>query len=41
LGVLVNAWTVNDPGTMDSLLAQQIDFITTNEPELLLKKLSK
>lgn len=40
LGVLVNAWTVNNASTMDSLLAQQIDFITTNEPELLLKKLS-
>jgi len=41
LGVLVNAWTVDNPATMDSLLAQQIDFITTDEPELLLKKLGK
>ncbi len=41
LGVVVNAWTVNDPAIMDSLLAQRIDLITTNEPELLLKKLGK
>ena len=41
LGVLTNAWTVNDEKTMDELLAQGIDFITTNEPELLLKKLGK
>ncbi|HMR82895.1 MAG TPA: glycerophosphodiester phosphodiesterase family protein [Niabella sp.] len=41
LGVLTNAWTVNDEKIMDDLLAQGIDFITTNEPELLLKKLSK
>lgn len=41
LGIVVNAWTVNDPATMDSLLAEGIDLITTNEPELLLKKLGK
>jgi glycerophosphoryl diester phosphodiesterase len=41
LGILVNAWTVDNPATMDSLLAQQVDFITTDEPELLLKKLGK
>lgn len=41
LGVVVNAWTVNNSSTMDSLLAEQIDFITTNEPEMLLKKLGK
>ena len=40
MGVVVNSWTVNNPSLMDSLLAQQIDFITTDEPELLLKKLS-
>lgn len=39
LGIVVNAWTVNSEAVMDSLLAQQIDFITTNEPELLLRKL--
>ncbi|WP_242689166.1 glycerophosphodiester phosphodiesterase family protein [Pedobacter sp. SYSU D00535] len=37
----VNVWTVNDPDAMDWLLEQQVDFITTNEPELLLKKISK
>ncbi|MGC4233389.1 MAG: glycerophosphodiester phosphodiesterase family protein [Niabella sp.] len=41
IGVLTNAWTVNDEAVMDDLLAQGIDFITTNEPELLLKKLGK
>ncbi len=41
LGVLTNAWTVNDEKTMDELLAQGIDFITTDEPELLLKKLAE
>ena len=39
LGLAVNVWTVNNPNTMDSLLAQQVDFITTDEPELLMKKL--
>jgi glycerophosphoryl diester phosphodiesterase len=34
----LNAWTVNDPAIMDKLLNQGFDFITTNEPELLLKK---
>ncbi len=38
LGILVNAWTVNDESIMDNLIEQGIDFITTNEPELLLKK---
>lgn len=41
LGVITNSWTVNDEKIMDDLLAQGIDFITTNEPELLLKKLAK
>jgi glycerophosphoryl diester phosphodiesterase len=40
LGIVVNAWTVNNALTMDSLLAQHVDFITTDEPELLLKKLN-
>ncbi|MGV8877958.1 MAG: glycerophosphodiester phosphodiesterase [Sphingobacteriaceae bacterium] len=34
----VNAWTVNDEVQMDWLLNLNADFITTNEPELLLKK---
>lgn len=41
LGVITNAWTVNESDIMDDLLAQGIDFITTNEPEMLLKKLGK
>ncbi len=41
LGLVVNAWTVDNPATMDSLLAQGIDLITTDEPEMLLKKLGK
>lgn len=32
----INVWTVNDQPTMEGLLKQQVDFITTNEPELLL-----
>lgn len=40
-GIIVNAWTVNDPKIMDEFLAQGIDLITTNEPELLLKKFKK
>ncbi len=34
----LNAWTVNDAADMDRLIQQGFDFITTNEPELLLKK---
>ncbi|GAA4454098.1 hypothetical protein GCM10023189_20130 [Nibrella saemangeumensis] len=33
-----NVWTVNDPAAMDWFLAQQVDFITTDEPEALLGK---
>jgi glycerophosphoryl diester phosphodiesterase len=32
----VNVWTVNDRALMQELLKQGVDFITTNEPELLL-----
>jgi glycerophosphoryl diester phosphodiesterase len=32
----VNVWTVNDEAIMKDLLQQNVDFITTNEPELLL-----
>ena len=38
LGVVTNAWTVNNPALMDELLKQGIDMITTDEPEILLKK---
>ncbi len=37
-GITLNAWTVNDPADMDWLLEEGFDFITTNEPELLLEK---
>ena len=36
--LILNAWTVNDAETMDWLLKSGFDFITTNEPELLLEK---
>lgn len=39
--ITLNAWTVNNAADMDWLLENDFDFITTNEPELLLKKLSK
>lgn len=37
----VNVWTVNDRDTMEWLLARHVDFITTNEPELLLTLIRK
>ncbi|MVM30111.1 glycerophosphodiester phosphodiesterase [Spirosoma sp. HMF4905] len=36
-----NAWTVNDRSMLQSFLDQHIDYITTNEPELLLELVSK
>ena len=39
--LITNAWTVNDEKTMDWLISEGIGLITTNEPELLLKKLGK
>ncbi|WP_010136536.1 glycerophosphodiester phosphodiesterase [Ochrovirga pacifica] len=41
LGMSVNSWTVNKKEEMEILLHQNIDFITTNEPELLLTLLKK
>lgn len=38
LGLILNAWTVNDPAIMDWLIKEGFDFITSNEPELLLQK---
>lgn len=35
-GLTINAWTVNDEALMKWFLERNIDFITTNEPELLL-----
>ncbi|MGY5355890.1 glycerophosphodiester phosphodiesterase [Wenyingzhuangia sp. IMCC45467] len=37
LGLTVNSWTVNKEEDMRELLNQNIDYITTNEPELLFK----
>jgi glycerophosphoryl diester phosphodiesterase len=37
----VNVWTVNEEPDMDFFLKEGADVITTNEPELLLKKLGK
>lgn len=37
----VNVWTVNDKDTMEWMLARRVDFITTNEPELLLELVTK
>lgn len=41
LGLKINGWTVNGENDMKMLIAQQIDFITTDEPEKLLKLLAK
>ncbi|MNQ44309.1 Beta-glucanase precursor [compost metagenome] len=38
--ITLNAWTVNDANDMDWLIANNFDFITTNEPELLTKRIS-
>jgi glycerophosphoryl diester phosphodiesterase len=37
-GLQLNAWTVNEAADMDWLMDKGFDFITTNEPELLLRK---
>lgn len=36
LGLTINAWTVNEIADMEWLLKSKIEFITTNEPEVLL-----
>jgi glycerophosphoryl diester phosphodiesterase len=33
----VNVWTVNDQGLAESFIKQKVDYITTDEPEMLLK----
>lgn len=40
-GLTLNAWTINEAADMDWLIAHNFDFITTDEPELLLEKLKK
>lgn len=37
--IMLNAWTVNEADDMDWLLANEFDFITTNEPELLAERM--
>jgi beta-glucanase (GH16 family)/glycerophosphoryl diester phosphodiesterase len=37
----LNAWTVNEAKDLQWLLANDFDFITTNEPELLFKEIEK
>lgn len=37
-GIILNTWTVNDSEMMDWFLKKEFDFITTDEPELLLQK---
>jgi beta-glucanase (GH16 family) len=39
--VALNAWTVNEVAEMDWLLANNFDFITTNEPEIMLERFKK
>jgi glycerophosphoryl diester phosphodiesterase len=39
--IILNAWTVNDKTDMQWLLEKKFDFITTNEPELLLSLLKQ
>lgn len=38
--LVLNAWTVNDGETMDWLLKNGFEMITTNEPELLMQRFS-
>jgi len=37
--ITLNVWTINDSADMDWLIANKFDFITTNEPELLLERI--
>ena len=39
-GIIVNAWTVNDSTMMDTFLRQGIDLITTDEPEMLFRRVN-
>lgn len=41
LGMTINAWTVNEEADMKRLIDEKADFITTNEPELLIRLLQK
>ncbi|SIO10177.1 glycerophosphodiester phosphodiesterase [Chitinophaga niabensis] len=37
-GINVNIWTVNNPEQMDTYLKAGVDYLTTDEPEMLLEK---
>jgi glycerophosphoryl diester phosphodiesterase len=37
----VNVWTVNDQAAAESYIKQHVDFITTNEPEMVLKMVDR
>ncbi|KQB37263.1 glycerophosphodiester phosphodiesterase family protein [Flavobacterium aquidurense] len=37
--IILNVWTVNDPEIMDWIIENKFDYITTNEPELLNKRI--
>ncbi|GGF14133.1 glycerophosphoryl diester phosphodiesterase [Flavobacterium limi] len=39
--VILNVWTVNEAADMDWIIANKFNYITTNEPELLIERLKK
>ena len=41
LSLEINVWTVNDEGSMKYLIGKGVDYITTDEPELLQSLLGK
>ncbi|WP_036841203.1 family 16 glycosylhydrolase [Polaribacter sp. Hel_I_88] len=41
LGITLNAWTANSAEDIDWLLANEFDYITTNEPELVFQRIKK
>ena len=41
LGLTINIWTVNDSEIMERLLDMNVDFITTDEPAMLLEMIEK
>jgi glycerophosphoryl diester phosphodiesterase len=41
LGVILNVWTVNKVEDMNFFLDNNVDYITTNEPELLFETIAK
>lgn len=41
LGLTINVWTVNDPKIMERMLDMGVDFITTDEPAMLLEMIEK